>query len=204
MILAAKNCGSLGFTCQFLPSGATGTCKDSKCVITNCPSGYTLLNGVCSPSTGPSQAPRANKRSKITKPKTLCPGTETACPIIGSASFAASSMAEQFTSADFASGLMDAAGGYECVDTTQALESCGGCVALGEGQNCQAISHVAGVGCEAGVCVVFSCQPGYRPNIAGTKCVRVHAHHDTSASNGTGSHRRHMHSRQQTSGGHHA
>ena len=48
----------------------------------------------------------------------------------------------------------------ECLDTTQALESCGGCASTGEGRDCTAIPHVGGVGCEAGKCVVFSCKSG--------------------------------------------
>jgi len=52
--------------------------------------------------------------------------------------------------------------GFECVDTQEELENCGGCNSLGEGQDCTAIPGVAGVGCSNGKCVVLSCGEGYR------------------------------------------
>ncbi|KAK9895237.1 hypothetical protein P389DRAFT_205291 [Cystobasidium minutum MCA 4210] len=61
-------------------------------------------------------------------------------------------------------------GGYECVDTTQELENCGGCAVDGEGVDCTAITGVSGVGCLSGKCVVFSCVDGYRLSSAGA-CV---------------------------------
>lgn len=55
----------------------------------------------------------------------------------------------------FSTGLMEgAAGGYECLDTTQALESCGGCASTGEGQDCTKIRGAQGYACEASVCRV--------------------------------------------------
>ncbi|KAK4058483.1 hypothetical protein OIO90_000645 [Microbotryomycetes sp. JL221] len=183
-----NNCGAIGHCCTFSPAGATGICQNSKCVLTNCPSGYTLSNGVCTQMNG-SQRARA-KRSKITKPQSLCPEHETACPIVGAASFNSALN-------DMTPGALDAlSGGYECLDTTQSLESCGGCASTGEGQDCTKIRGAVGVGCDAGSCVVFSCQAGWRPNLSGTKCVRVRTHNDSSnhteASRATGA-RRHTH-----------
>lgn len=43
-------------------------------------------------------------------------------------------------------------GDYECVDTLVDLDNCGGCAALGEGQNCNAIPGVWNVGCEQSAC----------------------------------------------------
>ncbi|KAM0788480.1 hypothetical protein ACM66B_001613 [Microbotryomycetes sp. NB124-2] len=186
-----NNCGSVGHVCTFSPAGASGICQNSKCVLTNCPAGYTLSNGVCTQMNG-SQRARA-KRDKVTKPKSLCPEHETACPIVGSASFASVS---SFT--DMSPGALEKlSGGYECLDTSQSLESCGGCASTGEGQDCTKIRGAVGVGCDAGSCVVFSCQAGWRPNLSGTKCVRVRSHNDTTsegteASRATGA-RRHNH-----------
>lgn len=101
----------------------------------------------------------------------------------------------------FSTGVMDgAAGGYECLDTSQSLESCGGCASTGEGQDCSKIRGAVGYACEASECRVFSCQAGWRPNLTGTKCVRTHVDHSHSeGSNGSRTHRRHLASRH----GHH-
>lgn len=67
---------------------------------------------------------------KSRSPK-LCPTGLNACPIPG------------------ASGLT---GDFECLDTTNELESCGGCASLGQGQDCSAIKGAWNVGCERGTC----------------------------------------------------
>ena len=67
-------------------------------------------------------------QSRATK---LCPTGLSACPIPG------------------ASGLT---GDFECLDTTNELESCGGCASLGQGQDCTAIKGSWNVGCEQGTC----------------------------------------------------
>ncbi|KAH8926702.1 hypothetical protein BT69DRAFT_952269 [Atractiella rhizophila] len=83
-----------------------------------------------------------------------CPLSETACPLnFGSASSS--------TSGD---------GGYECIDTSNAVQSCGGCLGRG-GVDCTAIEGVKGVGCEEGVCTVFSCEKGYMKTRDG--CVKT-------------------------------
>ena len=86
---------------------------------------------------------------------------ETACPIVGSASFlrARSEGFSAFKSDNIAA--LNAAGGYECLDTRYSLESCGGCSSMGEfsaGVNCLALPNSSGVGCDNGTCVVFSCK----------------------------------------------
>ncbi|KAH9949344.1 hypothetical protein B0H21DRAFT_838674 [Amylocystis lapponica] len=67
---------------------------------------------------------------------------------------------------------------WECVDTAEDLESCGGCaVPLGalspRGTDCTAIMGVADVSCAAGACRVRSCLPGYEVAPSGTFCVRT-------------------------------
>jgi hypothetical protein len=57
--------------------------------------------------------------------------------------------------ADEFSSIVVPAGGewaYECVDLATELESCGGCVASGDGQDCTAIPNALSVGCEIGRC----------------------------------------------------
>jgi hypothetical protein len=69
-----------------------------------------------------------------------------ACPIAGSKSF------EEFKQSKHQiSELLSAKGGYECLDTQNDLESCGGCAAIGEGRDCTKITNAAGVGCR---CVI--------------------------------------------------
>ncbi|KAK8850429.1 hypothetical protein IAR55_004347 [Kwoniella newhampshirensis] len=60
---------------------------------------------------------------------------------------------------------------YECVDFATELESCGGCASTGEGADCTQIPHALGVGCESGVCTVYTCQSGFAAN--GTACVAI-------------------------------
>ncbi|WVQ85988.1 hypothetical protein IAT38_008156 [Cryptococcus sp. DSM 104549] len=60
---------------------------------------------------------------------------------------------------------------YECVDPATELESCGGCASTGEGKDCTQIANAMSVGCEAGVCAVYSCKSGFAAN--GTECVSV-------------------------------
>ncbi|GAA5836418.1 hypothetical protein JCM11251_007075 [Rhodosporidiobolus azoricus] len=195
-----NNCGAIGNQCQFLPAGASGICKNSKCELTGCPTNYVLKNGVCVKSTA-SQRARLAKKDKVLSEKSLCPGkNEQACPILGSSSYA-QAVEHHFNAAQEFSGVMLGSGGYECVDTTQALESCGGCASTGEGQDCTAIRGAAGVGCDAGICVVFSCEAGWKPSLKGDKCVRVKGNklHGNSTSS-TSNARRHLAGRHQAHG----
>ncbi|GAA6038883.1 hypothetical protein JCM8097_000551 [Rhodosporidiobolus ruineniae] len=186
-----NNCGAVGNACQFSPSGASGACQNGKCVVTACPTKYTLINGVCYLSA--SQRARV-KKDKIKAARTLCPSHETACPIAGSSSFGAAS-AHHFTATEEFSGIMAGAGGYECIDTKQALDSCGGCASMGQGQDCTKIRGAMGVGCDAGSCVVFSCQSGWKVSLDGTRCVRARDHGHSSSNHTTHGAKRHLHAR---------
>ncbi|KAI0783349.1 hypothetical protein C8Q75DRAFT_810935 [Abortiporus biennis] len=66
---------------------------------------------------------------------------------------------------------------WECVDTTNDLESCGGCtIPLGpsipRGIDCTAIPGVSDVSCKQGSCHVSSCLPGYAISFDGSYCIR--------------------------------
>jgi len=50
---------------------------------------------------------------------------------------------------------------FECVDVLTNLESCGGCIADGVGQDCTQIVGALDVECAAGACAVSSCLPGF-------------------------------------------
>lgn len=73
------------------------------------------------------------KRAAAKARTTLCPTGLDACPI--------SSL-----SAD-----------YECLDTSVELEACGGCPALGQGQDCTKIEGAWNIGCEQGSCLGACC-----------------------------------------------
>ncbi|KAI5480749.1 acyl-CoA N-acyltransferase domain protein [Pseudohyphozyma bogoriensis] len=61
--------------------------------------------------------------------------------------------------------------GWECVDTTTSLDSCGGCL-TDTGVNCLAIRGALGVSCVDSKCEVSSCFPGWRQALDG-RCVRA-------------------------------
>ncbi|GAA6029953.1 hypothetical protein JCM8097_009186 [Rhodosporidiobolus ruineniae] len=86
----------------------------------------------------------------------LCPIGETACPIF------------------------PRMGTYECIDTATQLDSCGGCLSKGDGEDCSMIKGAQGVTCESGGCFVYQCQPGYkldtdhkRPNGGKGRCRKM-------------------------------
>ncbi|THG92847.1 hypothetical protein EW026_g8203 [Hermanssonia centrifuga] len=72
--------------------------------------------------------------------------------------------------------------GWECVDTFNDKESCGGCMAPSpfgdkfvEGVNCKAIAHLASgsVDCLSGSCVVHACVDGFAPSPSRDSCIPV-------------------------------
>ncbi|GAA5855515.1 hypothetical protein JCM8547_007866 [Rhodosporidiobolus lusitaniae] len=189
LLTDVNNCGTVGNICRFSPTGATGECQAGKCVVTTCPTKYTLVSGVCVLQA--SQAARA-KKSKIVAPRTLCPANEVACPIAGSSTYAGA-VAQHFATGE---QLVTAGtSGFECLDVMNSLDSCGGCASTGEGTDCSQIRGVQGVGCDAGKCVVFSCQNGWKVSLDGTKCVRSRAGHSASGNHTTHAKRHHSHPR---------
>ncbi|KAG8923391.1 hypothetical protein FRC01_012807 [Tulasnella sp. 417] len=67
-------------------------------------------------------------------------------------------------------------GGFECVDTQNDPESCGGCVSLdgkGSGTDCTALEGVSVTRCAAGSCIIDACRKGYAKSLDGTSCVSV-------------------------------
>ncbi|KAG1749746.1 uncharacterized protein EDB91DRAFT_1109449 [Suillus paluster] len=61
--------------------------------------------------------------------------------------------------------------GFECVDFTVDLRSCGGCSSLDPIEHdCAKIPYVQGVACVAGECQISSCQPGYLLQSDGQSC----------------------------------
>ncbi|KAK4056767.1 hypothetical protein OIO90_002319 [Microbotryomycetes sp. JL221] len=82
--------------------------------------------------------------SNATTDKFSCPNGETACPL--------------------------KSGGFECLDVSSSLTSCGGCVGEGlPGVNCLAIPGALNVECQNSQCQVASCFKGWR--FMSGKCV---------------------------------
>lgn len=61
--------------------------------------------------------------------------------------------------------------GWDCINTAATLESCGGCLSLGEGEDCTIIKGVDKVGCVHGKCVIGSCGEGYWLDSNKMECV---------------------------------
>ncbi|GAA5896224.1 hypothetical protein JCM6882_008523 [Rhodosporidiobolus microsporus] len=116
----------------------------------------------------------AGHKKKVPVVRTLCPTGETACPILGSTTYG-DAVKHHFETKGEVTGVMAGKGGYECVNTLESLDSCGGCASTGEGKNCLAIRGAKSATCQQGACVVFSCQAGWRPSLNGDKCVRAKA-----------------------------
>ncbi|POY76291.1 hypothetical protein BMF94_0486 [Rhodotorula taiwanensis] len=208
------NCGTLGFSCTFSPAGASGACILGSCIVTSCPTPkYTLVNGAC--KLAPSGRARAKRDTwAIYHPfmrdalagnvaRTLCPSGEEACPIEGSSTFDKALALYKSDPAEM-KAFFALQGGYECLDTTEALESCGGCASTGAGRDCTAIPHVGSTACQASTCLILSCAPGYRRSITGDRCLRVkrrktaqHGREDPSANATTATRHRHYSKRSQ-------
>jgi len=163
-----NNCGRCGRTC-WAPRNGSAKCSNGQCSYT-CNTGY-VQNGNCCVLAPSGKAGNLKLKAKRTqKAYTLCPAGESACPIAGSASFATYGSSKDTIAGALNNGLM----GYECLDTSSSIESCGGCASTGEGKDCTQIAHASGVGCSKGKCVVLQCAKGYRPSVAGDKCTHVH------------------------------
>ncbi|GAA5998877.1 uncharacterized protein JCM10292_005766 [Rhodotorula paludigena] len=111
--------------------------------------------GKCVQETLPS--PRARTRRSVDQHKrALCPAGHAACSV---------------DNKDAAPSKRDAFA-FECVDVSSNLEQCGAC-ALDGGVDCTALPGVAAVGCQAGVCEIWSCETGFEYNAVDAACVAV-------------------------------
>ncbi|GAA5871762.1 hypothetical protein JCM16303_000857 [Sporobolomyces ruberrimus] len=68
--------------------------------------------------------------------------------------------------------VVEGTSGFECVDTTSSLEQCGGCASQG-GVDCTTLAGVESVGCNAGVCEVYSCSEGFTFDASLDSCVAL-------------------------------
>ncbi|KZT74631.1 hypothetical protein DAEQUDRAFT_806982 [Daedalea quercina L-15889] len=123
---------------------------------TCCTGGSTTTSTTPTPSANASKKRDniAHKRAvaKARRSVLTCPDDMYACPI---------------------SGLTGPTGDFECIDPKAELESCGGCVSTGEGQDCTAIEGVWNVGCEQGHCAIYTCAQGYKLSTDGASCLKL-------------------------------
>lgn len=147
------------FTCSdgYTPSTPLGQTSPTDC---ECIAPYSVCNGQCGnfPNGCPSQVPLVKVTKKRRSMSSLCDAGLEVCGAPGSAY---------------------GGRGWECVDTTSDLESCGGCTvaapfALGDplrGTDCSAIPHVNEVECRKGQCFISSCLSGFSLSTSNTSCV---------------------------------
>ncbi|KZT02867.1 uncharacterized protein LAESUDRAFT_393558 [Laetiporus sulphureus 93-53] len=144
-----------GFKCEdgFTPYTPPGSDHPTECV---CDLPSTVCNGICGsfPNGCGSQSASRRKRAPT------CASGLTACGVPGGSR----------------------GKGYECLDTTSELESCGGCVVSSPfstpanaplGRDCSAIPHVSSVLCAQSKCVVSACDTGYTADAIGAAGVSV-------------------------------
>ncbi|WWC58431.1 uncharacterized protein I303_100971 [Kwoniella dejecticola CBS 10117] len=123
----------------------------------------------------PSRRMGAQKRNKKVEPlkkkdysSFLCPGGSIACPI--SDEVTSDSISRLENSLNSLADWFKV--GFECVELDTELNSCGGCLALGSGQDCSLIANARATGCEAGTCQVYSCFDGYVVSPDRQTCVK--------------------------------
>lgn len=148
------------------PSNSTPVAPaDQECGSTcpfTCNANFELCNGQCIAEGSPcATAGGSRKRSVKDRSRFACRQPFTACPV------------SHFLSRDEVASSYG--GGFECVDTTADLESCGGCTTPFKGNalgvDCTALPFVNSVTCLSGRCIVESCAPGFVPSSDGHKCV---------------------------------
>lgn len=111
--------------------------------------GWSWSKWACVKTTVPPPQPTHHKRKNTPLPSKCAVGY-TACPVATE------------------DGLNN---GFECLDTSAELESCGGCASIGEGQDCTAIPGAWNIACNRGKCEVSSCAPGW--TMSHGRCVQA-------------------------------
>lgn len=137
--------GNTGVCCKKGSKVVNGQCVEPTGISGNLKRGLTgrIFDGtqMIVPVTAQTYGLEANKDGK------LCPSSMAACPIDGRQ------------------------GEYECLDSQSDLQSCGGCVSMGQGQDCTQIAGARWMGCNEGTCEVYSCKKGWTRSSDGSKCV---------------------------------
>lgn len=81
--------------------------------------------------------------------------------LYGQAAADACGLDEQMPGAEITACPVENGIGWDCLNLASTLESCGGCMSIGEGQDCTLIKGADTVGCIHGKCVIGSCESGF-------------------------------------------
>lgn len=146
-----SNCASDGVCRPYgqdgpAPNGALCTIDDT------CASGYCSSDGMCDEAPSSPSMKARHRRSVV-------------------------NLSAAFQCGGFANGLTACPlprGGYECVDTLNSLENCGGCLNTDPGAiDCSMLGDYGAleVACVSGACVVKSCDTGFYPSADASICV---------------------------------
>lgn len=138
------------------------------------------VNSPTAPRIAPRQATARMGRRKVKTAEPLqkkdysaflCPESAIACPVVP---LDGEITAESISTLD--AGLNTLADwftvGFECVELASELNQCGGCLALGAGQDCSIIPNARATGCENSQCRVYSCFDGYVVSPDRGSCVK--------------------------------
>lgn len=116
------------------------------------------------PHWGPSASARARLAEK-TKHQ------EGKYALYGQAAADVCGMDEQMAGAEITACPLESGAGWDCLNLASTLESCGGCMSIGEGQDCTLIKGADTVGCVHGKCVIGTCEFGYYLDAEKGECV---------------------------------
>ncbi|GAA6062728.1 hypothetical protein JCM10212_005931 [Sporobolomyces blumeae] len=167
--------------CPACPANAEPICGSGQCGC-ECKNGYVSIGGVCVPE---SSCRRSGGRLRHNRdgssycdcPSPYIPGTNGACVLPPSARARAARRARSQLTLDYPSVEGDDklkcpdgeracpignGDGYECLDVTSTLDSCGGCPGEVSSVNCLTLPGAEGVMCKNSVCEIASCFPGWR------------------------------------------
>lgn len=157
------DCSCVSGTPSSSPTPPSGTCEEE--TIRNCDNqGFTCDNTCqCKP---PYQSGGWWSKRDTNINRNFCQAGQTACPVNNKAG---TTPAGSFRKT-----------GYECLDLTSNIDSCGGCVSEGRGQDCTAIEGADDVACVNSHCIVTTCSPSYILSENKTSCI----YEEATATNG--------------------
>lgn len=118
-------------------------------------------------TTAPHWGPSASARARLSD-KTKQDGLYA---LYGQAAADACGFDAQMPGAEITACPLESGSGWDCLNLASTLESCGGCLSIGEGQDCTLIQGAESVGCIHGKCVIGTCEPGFYLDSDKGECV---------------------------------
>ncbi|KIO28222.1 hypothetical protein M407DRAFT_22555 [Tulasnella calospora MUT 4182] len=172
-VLGAKSCCSC---CSGWYSSKSGTGSTSclKCSAANSSKPYSAVGSNASNDC------QSTKSGGLSNPTSSCAMVaDNVCPNTGGDGPQGTAITRKRRDMHCANGFdacprYSGRGGFDCVDTENDPESCGGCVGLdgeGSGTDCTAIKGVSVTRCVKRSCVIDSCRKGWVKSLDGSSCV---------------------------------